>query len=134
MPKPANILPAPIGPRLLALSTATGTLTPTQVHMIGAALVELDRLSARRSALEAACRILNGNQGLSRWGLALALESHLRRFRGKARKRIEAGWKNPSDWELILHVLSGPTPAPGDDEPEPTCARRLWDEIKEIWD
>ena len=42
-----------LGPRLEALATATGCLSPRQVRLVGGMLAEIDRLDRRKTALAA---------------------------------------------------------------------------------
>lgn len=112
-----------LGPRLLSLASATGKLTPAQVRLVGATLDALDRMNARQRALAGASAILDAGQGLSRWALALRLESALTRFDGHPRRRVLAGYRPPTAFEQHLLVLleSGPRSAP-----------RLWEELRAL--
>lgn len=111
-------------PRLEELAGATGRLSPRQVEMIGGMLAEVDRLERRRTALAGACVILSDGQGLSRWGKAQRLESHLRRFEKVGMKRVLSGAREPTELEVHLLVLM---------ESGPRCASKLWEEIRDIF-
>lgn len=110
-----------LSPRLLSLATATGQLTAAQVRLIGACLDRLDAMNARRTAMEGAVAILDPGQGLSRWALALALESRLKRFDGLSRRRVLAGYRPATALEIHLLVLL---------ESGPRCASKLWEELR----
>lgn len=91
--------------------------------MVGGMLAELDRMDARRTALEAACAILDAGQGLSRWARACALETALRRFQAVGMKRVISGARLPTPLESALIVLM---------ESGPRCASKLWEEIRDL--
>lgn len=110
-------------PRLIDLATATGLLLPRQIRIVGAMLYEIDRLSARRTALERATAILDAGQGLSRWALAQRLEKALARFAAVGMKRVESGHRPLTELEKHLLVLL---------ESGPRCSSKLWLEIRDL--
>ena len=119
--RPESTTSAPLGPRLAALSLATGQLPGPAVRLLGGALAEIDRLTARQVALRRAANILDGGQGASLWESAQRLETALARFR-PAYRRIAAGHRAPhTELETALTVLS---------RDGPQSARRLWEEMR----
>lgn len=112
-----------LAPRLIALATATGSLTATQIRLIGGMLDAIDRLDARRTALERACAILDGGQGLSRWCLAQRLADALERFQSVALRRVKAGTRLPTALERDLQTIF---------ETGAQSANRLWEELRDL--
>ena len=113
----------PLRPRLEAIASATGTLTARQVRLVGGMLTELERLTARQTALDAILATLDPDRDQSTWELAQSLECLLRRVQGVAGRRIVAGHRPPSPLEVALIDLLA--------QGGPTCARKLWVEIRE---
>ena len=101
-----------LGPRLEALATATGCLSPRQVRLVGGMLAEIDRLDRRKTALAASRDSLDPEGELSRWQCALRLEQALVRFDAVSRRRIESGYRTPTRLEIALLAMldcGGPT-------------------------
>lgn len=86
-------------------------------------LDEITRLDARRTALQAACAILDGGQGLSTWQIARRLETALKRFAAVGMKRVESGHRPLTELEKHLLVLL---------ESGPRCSSKLWLEIRDL--
>ncbi|MBK8185731.1 MAG: hypothetical protein IPK63_23680 [Candidatus Competibacteraceae bacterium] len=113
----------PLGPRLLDLARATGTLTVRQARLVGGMLVELERLEGRKTALLRAVSCLPTEVAANRWQAALAIESGLRRVQGVAGRRVSAGHREPTPLEVALLDLLA--------QGGPASARKLWSEIRE---
>ncbi len=109
--------------RLIELASATGSLTARQVTLIGGMLAAIDRLDARRTALERAVAILDGGQGLSRWALAVRLAEALARFQSVALRRVKTGARRPTALERDLQTIL---------ESGAQSANRLWEEIRDL--
>lgn len=114
--------PTVLGPQLTALASATGQLTGPQLRLVGGLLERLARLDRRQSALCAACRLLDPKRELSRWSLAIALETALARFAAVGARRVQSGARPATVLEQHLMVLlSGGA----------RSANRLWEEIRD---
>lgn len=112
-----------IGPRLLALASATGTLSPRKVELLGGALRELAKLDAREKAFQTVCCAVDPEGRLSPTGLSIALSRDFRRFKAVAAGRIAKGHRPvANDIEAAWVVLC--------DCDCPASARRIRDWIK----
>ena len=112
-----------LGPRLVALASATGQLTGPQIRMVCGMLERLERLNHRQAALQAACAILDPERELSRWSLAIALETALARFAAVGARRVQSRARPATVLEGNLMVLlSG----------GPRSAGKIWEELRDI--
>lgn len=112
-----------LGPRLLDLASATGALSQRQIRLVGGMLEEIGRLNARKTALLRAVSCLPAEIATNRWQAAQAIEAGLHRVQGVAGRRIAAGHRPPSPLEAALLAMLA--------QGGPTCARKLWSEIRE---
>lgn len=115
-----------LGPRLSELASATGTLSPRQIRLVGGMLAEIGRLDRRKTALLAARDALDPASELGNWQVALRLELAIKRLKGQPIKRILAGYRQPTEIEKLLIALL----ACGG----PTCQERLNKELRELTD
>ena len=115
--------PTALGPQLTALASATGQLTGPQLSLVGGMLERLARLDRRQSALCAAGRLLDPKSELSRWSLAIALETALARFAAVGARRVQSGARPATVLEQNLMVLlSG----------GPRSAGKIWEELRDM--
>ena len=115
----------PLAPRLMHLASATGTLSPASVKMVGGMLAELAEQMNREAAYRTLTAALDPKGTLSRWGLSQAIAERMKRFGPVAYRRILAGDRPVnSAVEAALVELCG--------QCGPDSARRIWDELGEL--
>lgn len=124
----------PIGPRLMALASATGQLSPAAVKLIGGMLnrldVLVDREAARSAALQVAIAALSaewaGRVKLSTHRMTQLLAAHLNRFESPAYARILAGKRECQDeLEFALFALL--------ENPGPRCLSKLTPQVAAVF-
>ena len=113
-----------LAPRLLALATATGYLSPGAIKLVGGMLAELDRMNARQAAIFGAWSVLWPEVGSDRWRLALELEREIKRFEVVGYRRVKGGYRAPDSLEKHLTVML--------DCGGPRCHEKLYLELKEL--
>lgn len=109
--------------RLTALvgGLQAGSIPASIGHRLAEAVGDAERRMARQAALGVAVDWIDGGQGLSRWQIALRLEQALRRFQGCGYRRILEGGRRASALDrAFVELLNG----------GPTCARKLWQELR----
>ena len=79
-----------LGPRWMSWASATGSLSPAVVKMMGGMLRELRELDARETAYKTVINDVDPAGTLSRWATAQAIANRLRRFKSAAYRRIKA--------------------------------------------
>lgn len=109
--------------RELTHDLESGLLSPTMCAILKNAIVEVTRLIRRQAALLALWDTLGAPRSKP-WLVAKTLEAELRRFDGVRRSRVQAGRRTATPLEVHLLILL--------ETGGPTCARKLWDELREL--
>ena len=81
----------------MSWGSATGTISPAVVKLMGGTLEELAELDAKEKAFSTICRAVDPAGTASRWALAQAIADRLKRFKSAAYRRISAGGRVASD-------------------------------------
>lgn len=109
--------------RLIGRQLESGSIPQTIDHRLAEAVAATEQRMARRSALQVAVGAIDGGQGLSRWAVALRLESALKRFETCGYRRVRDGGRRASQLDLAFCTLL---------ESGATCAQRLWEQIRDL--
>ena len=114
-----------IGPRLLALASATGTLSPRKVELLGGALRELAEMNAKEKAFQTVCRAVDPAGRLSLTGLSIRLAQEYRDFKSRGYRRIAAGHRPVANDLEAAWVVLCECECPG-------SPKRIRDKLKEF--